>query len=207
MERNGLGSHFIGRAGEYAVAAQLLIRGITVHFPAVDTGVDLIAGERVRVQVKTARLQPARSAYSFSLRSGPKPNGKIRPQKDWSKACDVMVFWGIDTNRFWVIPSSFLAPPHDVQTLLLGSTTHRPKIDYEKIRELYASGVTQREIASMFGISWHSVWETIQRKKDFKFGVSVDCDKYENAWNEIESAISLTSQVEKVFEELQKENV
>jgi len=37
-------SAFIGRAGEYAVASQLLLRGIQVNFPAVDKDVDLIAG-------------------------------------------------------------------------------------------------------------------------------------------------------------------
>ena len=200
MERNGLGSHFIGRAGEYAVAAQLLVRGINVHFPAVDTGVDLIVGDRIRIQVKTARLKENRTAYAFSLRGGPKPNGKKREERDWSKTCDIMVFWGIDTNRFWIIPSSFFAPPQNVQTLLLGSATHRPKFDYGKMRELYASGMTQGEIGEMFGVSKHGVWKTIHRKRDFPFGVSADCDRYEDAWSEIEAAIRLSSQVDEVSE-------
>lgn len=192
------GAHYIGKAGEYAVASQLLMRGIVVHFPAIDVeGVDLIAGGQVRIQVKSSRKnRGGRDHYMFGLRGGPAPNGKKRECREWHKKCDFMVFWGADENRFWVIPSALFAPPHNVQTLLLGST-HRKHADHVKIRELFEAGMRQSEIATLFGLSPSTVSAGLKgRIKNFDFGISGDCNRYENAWHEIESAIRLTKQID-----------
>ena len=59
---NDVAHLFTGKAGEYAVASQFLIRNWSVAFPALDLGVDLLIADRRHgqsrsVQVKTANAQ------------------------------------------------------------------------------------------------------------------------------------------------------
>ncbi len=60
---------FTGKAGEHAVASQLLMRHWIVSFPAPDLGVDLLIADRRhgqarRVQVKTANAQEQKRSYA-----------------------------------------------------------------------------------------------------------------------------------------------
>jgi DNA-binding transcriptional regulator LsrR (DeoR family) len=65
--------------------------------------------------------------------------------------------------------------------------------------------MTQKDIGTLFSISKHSVYETLRRQKDAGVGkVAADCDKYENAWQEIESAISLTYDIPSASEVISK---
>lgn len=59
----------VGRAGEYAIAAQLLLRDSFVAWPAVDEGYDLLGPSGCRVQVKSAHL-----SLTLSLR------GRFQPK-------------------------------------------------------------------------------------------------------------------------------
>ena len=59
---------FTGKAGEHAVASQLLIRNWHVAFPAVDVGHDLLISDHEftqlrRIQVKTCRATEQRRSY------------------------------------------------------------------------------------------------------------------------------------------------
>ena len=67
-------SLYVGRAGQMAVMAELLWRGLNVAFPEVDVGDDVFVvkdetGELWRVQVKTATAGPLPDGYSaqFSI--------------------------------------------------------------------------------------------------------------------------------------------
>lgn len=66
---SGKQSLYIGRAGQMAVMAELLWRGLNVAFPEVDIGDDVFVvkdetGELWRVQVKTASAGPLSDGYS-----------------------------------------------------------------------------------------------------------------------------------------------
>ncbi len=193
-------THFVGKAGEFAVASQLLIRGIPVHFPAVDTGVDLIAGERIRIQIKSGHKYEGRKGYTFAMSSlvPSAKTGTYRTKfRDWSKATDFMIFWGIDENRFWIVPSHVFREGRPVQTLLLGAPSRHWTINGDEVRALLKTGITQREAADRLGISEMSVSKvarglgaTSQRS------VCVDANKYEGAWHEIIAAIGLVTQVD-----------
>ncbi|SRR6266481_1497961 len=103
-----------GQAGVWAVAAQLAIRGHIPIFPGVDYGWDLMIENGLRLQIKTARLngQTKRGVlypgYSFNLRktsiSSIKRMSSIA--RDWTKVADFFVLWGIDENRFWIVPTT-----------------------------------------------------------------------------------------------------
>ena len=116
MPRGGVGFRQIGQAGVYAASSQLLLAGNNILFPSVDEGYDLMLENGLRIQVKAARLifQNApmykEGVYSFNLRRDfwdPEikriSTTKFRTYKD---IADFFVLWGIDEDRFWIIPTS-----------------------------------------------------------------------------------------------------
>lgn len=88
-------------------------------FPPVDVGADLIIDSGLRLQVKTAKLtypvagRPPYNnylggAYGFCVRRGAYENkhwnGKAKI--GYADVADFFVLWGIDENRFWIVPTS-----------------------------------------------------------------------------------------------------
>lgn len=112
--RNGE-TRLIGQAGVWEVASQLALRGMYPLFPGIDKGYDLVLENGLRIQVKTATLKiyggdKRYLAYCFDCR-GKKWNPElkqVRPSghKDYATRADYYVLWGVDENRFWVIPTS-----------------------------------------------------------------------------------------------------
>ncbi len=104
------------QAGVHAVASQLLLRGISVSFPAVDTGYDLLIESGLRIQVKSANLRINSTgnyfdgAYGFHLRRGDwdsKTKSYSRKSyRAYNVVADYFVLWGIDENRFFILPTS-----------------------------------------------------------------------------------------------------
>jgi len=111
-----------GQAGVYQVASQLLLRGVNVYFPAVDSGVDLVTDSGIRIQVKMTHLARrarrdqqiyAGGAYWFHFMQrkvvkGGKGLMTVRG-RDFASECDLVVLWGVDHNRFWIVPACELA--------------------------------------------------------------------------------------------------
>lgn len=103
-----------GQAGVHRVAAELLLRGVNVYFPALDrAGIDLLTEQGLRIQVKSARLR-VRSKLSnrpaYYLHLGWAQQGAahrpIRRARKYSEEADYFVIWGIDEDRFWIVPAS-----------------------------------------------------------------------------------------------------
>jgi hypothetical protein len=94
---------YVGKAGEYAVAAELLFWGFNVAMSAVDEGIDLIAeksGKFNHIQVKTAIATDGATSFNFGI------------QQKAFDACQALAPWyvfvirtGIDID-YAVIPTS-----------------------------------------------------------------------------------------------------
>ncbi len=104
-----------GQAGVWAVAAQLAIRGHIPIFPGVDYGWDLMIENGLRLQVKTARLYSQRKrkistypGYQFNLTKTRVSATKCMKSvtRDWRQVADFFVLWGVDENRFWIVPTT-----------------------------------------------------------------------------------------------------
>lgn len=115
--RGGTQWRLVGQAGVWATASQLAIRGINPSFPGVDDGYDLILDTGIKIQVKSAHLifQNARmykqGVYSFDLRRPTfDPTKKSKQSSSvyrrYSDVADFFVLWGIDEDRFWIIPTT-----------------------------------------------------------------------------------------------------
>ena len=104
-------TQLIGQAGVWAAAAQLAIQGHNVLIPGVDYGYDIQLENGLRIQVKAGGLRyshPAYrdGAYTFDFRCfrWNSSEKRVRGSRDYSKVADFFVLWGIDENRFWVVP-------------------------------------------------------------------------------------------------------
>lgn len=122
LGRGGLLGNLKGQAGVYAVASQLCLRGHIPFFPAVDQGVDLVIGNGIRIQVKCAHLIQSKhglkggkgyyigGAYGFNLRRGVWDKSTNRTSRreirSYEGVADFFVLWGIDEDRFWIVPTS-----------------------------------------------------------------------------------------------------
>lgn len=112
-------THKQGQAGVYQVASQLLLRGVNVFFPAVDLGADLITDSGVRVQVKithhSARMSsayPAGAYWFHFMKTGIRRGKRTVAVRNLAADCDVVVLWGIEDDKFWVVPACELADCH-----------------------------------------------------------------------------------------------
>jgi hypothetical protein len=127
MARKGITSEkakftpLTGKAGEMAVASQLALRGVNVYLPLCDSGVDMMTEEGCRIQVKCGRIRTSPSMLKsypegvFTFHFPRKKylataKGQVRERinRKFSDYCDVVVLWGADQNRFWIIPSDLL---------------------------------------------------------------------------------------------------
>lgn len=203
MEKNN--THYFGQAAEHFVVGQLLMREIPVSLPIVDDGVDLIAGNGIRIQVKAVRKRrKSGEGYNFMLaarvRKGDGSGYRVK-ERDMSKDVDFLILWGAEENRFWILPARIFEGKRP-QGILVGSKTHRKQVDHEKIRELLASGLGLTAVAKKMDVSINCVYEcskgrTAGTYKDTIIN-AVESDKYENAWHEIENAVKLSRSIDEI---------
>lgn len=197
VNKNKLIARFTGRAGEHAVAAQIMLRGMAVLWPSLDIGYDLMADNGCRVQVKTAHVSltekmrghHGEGAYVFPLprtKRIPITDSKVvlKARPKFAEICDVVAFWGVEGNRFWVVPSLLC---DKVQAFVLGVTGRKQfSGSIEALREMEKLGYTRKEIAAEFGCSTTVVGFLMNSDRSFQdpSGVSL-ARACENAWEHI----------------------
>lgn len=167
----------IGEAGVLRVMSELILRGHTPYKPAVDDhGVDLMLSTGIRLQVKTATLRTrmipvptkagmvkqARTSYNLTLgwaQQGANHN-PVKRKRLYSEECDYFIIWGVDENRFWVVPSFVM---DGRQCLVLGP---KPIATSQQVMELASQGFTLDGIAEKLGVSTVTVWN--RKRGDIK---------------------------------------
>jgi hypothetical protein len=163
---------FTGRAGEHAVATQLLLREIAPLWPSVDLGFDLMTKSGCRIQVKCAHFynHPDGPRYHFPLpkmRRVPKSDTETQliPKKSFAQTCDFVVFWGIEQNRFWIVPA-VLADSCTGVDLGFESKQRRFVGSIADMREMRKLGFSNYKIAKHYGIEQCSVKQFLDSDKD-----------------------------------------
>jgi hypothetical protein len=191
-------AEYVGKAGEHAVASQLLLHGMDVAFMAVGHGVDLIAANGCRIQVKTAHLRRSpcilkiypEGVYSFHFpkrrfTATSKGEVKIRDRKPFADVCDVVVLWGVEHSRFWIVPPHLL---DTVQCVFMGPKNARA-FDGElpEMQSMVDMGFSQKAIGEHLGITQGSVGKRLERAGTQKHGDRAACTvrNCENAWEHI----------------------
>jgi hypothetical protein len=161
MEMLGKCQIAIGQAGVYRVLSELILRGYLPYTPVADDhGVDILLPSGVRIQVKTARLHERNNAsgkrtrYFLSLGWTQKGanHRPIKRQRKYSDECDYFVIFGVEENRFWIVPSFVM---DGLCCLELGA---RPRVTSEQVQSLLDSGKGVIETAKDLGVSRGTVW-------------------------------------------------
>ena len=188
-----------GQAGVYAVAAQLLLRGITPCFPAVDIGADIVTHEGVRIQVKAGsfrhveRVYPE-GAYWFKLSTRAVVKGSAvikRIPRVFSEECEFVVLWGIDHNRFWIVPAPVL---DGRQLVILGPEGRWIDADEDAVC-IDARAMPLRSVAKAHGLSLGTVHRIVNgRKPSEKTTLTNTVRGYEGKWEQIDACIDLLRQ-------------
>ena len=168
MKRQVFANHATGKAGEYRVASELIMRGHAVFFPAIDLGADLLIENGIRIQVKSCHLVERNSQVAYFItptyrivhRDMKQVSLKDRKTSD---ECDFVIVWGIDENRFWVIPSELLDGKGSVS---LGPECYFKQLDLEKMLEMRRLGKTQSEIATELKCSQTTVWALLTGQRE-----------------------------------------
>ena len=101
----------VGKAGEYRVASELLLRGYKVYLDAIgDTAVDLVLDNGRKIQVKAAhrisaydKRHPEYTQYNFSFKSWNKESGHYLTHP--LKGISHIILWAIDDDIFFILPS------------------------------------------------------------------------------------------------------
>lgn len=163
-------STIIGMAGNLRVASELMLRGFDVSSPYVDSGIDLYVNGIVRIQVKTAHIftkqfstgqQPC---YNFFLARGPKAKGKgistKSERRKFSDKCDFVILFGIEQNRFWIVPAALL---DNRMSISLGPDVRWYDIDGDQINSMLAEGKDQRTIAHDLRVSEMTISRRIHK--------------------------------------------
>lgn len=185
------------------MASELLLRNFNPSFPSVDCGVDVLVDGGIRIQVKCGHLRYSladsvqaykNGAYWFKLQAtahyvSGNNNIRHREKPQFSSFCDFVVLWGIEDNRFWVVPAALM----DGRTLVvLGPTDihggSHIQVDVEKVKRLYEQGLTMDEIGERMNVDRH----TISRRLKGLYvkaarTISSEVRQYEGRWDLIES--------------------
>lgn len=82
------------------------------------------------MQVKTCTLRNRKQGIGYFLtlgwgQAGSKQRAVRRP-RTYTEEIDVMVIWGVDENRFWIVPAKFC---DGCQSLLIRPTRTSPMIN------------------------------------------------------------------------------
>jgi hypothetical protein len=182
-----------GKAGEYIVAGQLMLRGLNVFWPASDTGCDIMTDNLCRLQVRSAHLYHRKEygpLYFFPLPKNRRvPNSDkttiLVVRKKFSEICDFVVFHGIEQNRFWIVPAALCDECTGVE-LGTESTLRRFTGSIKEMREMLALGYNRGQVAKHYGIERTSLQQFLDSGKDFvNVPVATRMRACENAWQHI----------------------
>lgn len=119
---NKVTSSAIGKAGEYRVASELILRGYTPYLPSIDNGVDIYLDNGKCIQVKSGHKHELGklykyNRYSFNFNSATLWKHRIKDERNEVVSrnpkryahpligIDVVILWAIEDDEFYIIPA------------------------------------------------------------------------------------------------------
>jgi len=110
MNKYNVNSLLLGKAGEYRVSSELILRGHTIYLPGVDDGIDVIIDDNIKIQIKCGqkreRKQKDTTVYSFNVRASQyNYHHDKKPKPHLLKNVNYVICWAIDDDEFYIIPA------------------------------------------------------------------------------------------------------
>jgi len=134
-------SNLIGRAGEYRVASELLLRGFNPAIKSVDDGIDLILDMGTTVQVKSVSAKASKNAYYVTLATSRWSKG-IQTKEKQSLKADFLIVWVIPEDKFFIIPREKIGSHIGVCVNPLPGKHYHEFLDNWKILHAQKEGAT-----------------------------------------------------------------
>lgn len=190
-----------GQAGVYQVLAELILRGFRPYMPASDMGVDILLEQGIRIQVKTTmrasthhRLREGTLLFSLAQARRVGANNTVRlvPPRIFSDACDFVVLWAIEPQRFWIIPAAVLDHRH---TAAISPVRQWRDFDSAQVDVLKAQGMTVAQIARHLGVAPRTVtrrqttFQVLKRK-------DTNLQSYEGRWDLITGMLATLTEAQ-----------
>ena len=156
----------IGKAGEYLVCADLILKGFVAYPSEQGLPYDVVLdidGKLYKVQVKTTttyRTIPQRKddmkSYIFSI----KRKGKYGKKRYGKDEIDIFALVCLDTKQVGYLRNGDMPYTLNLRVDSLRGTYYdeKGKQDMEKCRELYKQGMTRNEISETLGLHISSVY-------------------------------------------------
>ncbi len=181
-------AHLVGKAGEYRVMSELMLRGHVPLTPAIDNGTDIVLDNGLRIQVKTSHLNHKKhNSYKLGLYRFTFMETGYRAKyqnmiRDWTKRCDFFVLWCIDEDRFFVMPAT---TDRGVILITAKKEDRAAVIDVAAAKLMHSQGMSMYAIAKEMGVSWPTVKEhlTGSRKGTRAETMTRKILQYEDRWD------------------------
>jgi len=163
-----------GKAGEYLVCADLILKGLIAYLSEQGLPYDVIldtGGKLLKIQVKTTEglrkvQQRAKvtKCYVFNI----KRHGKQNRQRYGSKEIDLFALVCLDTRKIAYIKNDEMPETINIRADELRGTYYDEKglANYEKVKELSKTIKTQTEIANQLNLHVSQVNRML--KRDYK---------------------------------------
>lgn len=189
------------------VASELMRRGLGVALPLIDLGYDLLLEHGVRIQVRSChrRVLGHGKMLNYFLLPTVRRVANSQSYKNFydrkpSDEYDFCVAWGVDEDRFWVIPAILLDGKRSVS---LGPECCFKDANLDQMEALRAQGKTYDQIAKETGFSQCKVWSVMTGKRtgDSRYPDTQRIRDCENRWDYITEHIADLAGGRKVFEQ------
>lgn len=183
-----VGRLMIGQAMVFRVSAELLLRGHVPSFPSVDSGVDILLDNGLRLQVKARTMTMNHPAYPggvypFSTKENSRKGKWGERKRDWSKVCDFIIYVGIDENRYFIVPSA----RHGVSFWIRPKASTQYCVSVEAMRTLRAKGMTNRAIADQLGVNDMTVIRNLRKPSKYNSpGGNRHLASFEDRWEQLD---------------------
>jgi hypothetical protein len=198
-------AHLTGKAGEYRVMSELMLRGHHPAMPPIDNGADIILESGLRIQVKSSHLNRKKHAsyplglYRFELMELGVRSKYQNMVRDWTKRCDYFVLWCINEDRFFIFPAT-----KDRGVILITAKVEdrAAVIDVSAAKTMHANGVSMYRIAKEMGVSWPTVKAHLTGERSNTRATTLirEIVQYENRWDllDVNSVKNLVESVDAV---------
>lgn len=162
----------IGKAGEYLVCADLILKGLIAYPSEQGLPYDIVCdngSKLIRVQVKTTtgpRIIPQRSKDSYAYIFGIRRHGKNHQAIYGSNEVDVFALVCIDTKKVGYLKNSEMPTTVNFRVDSLRGSYYDEKgiKDYKNVTELYKTIKNQSEIARMLNLQIAVVNRMLQKE-------------------------------------------
>lgn len=195
-----------GQQGVHRVVSELIGRGHAPYLPVIDTGIDILLGSGVRLQVKTTQRMSGHwryeNRYSFTLTNAQRIVKKqyvAGHSRKFSEEVDFVILHAVEPNRFWVVPASVLDNRNTV-TFSDGEQQWK-SIDIVEARRMRDDGMSYQAIADALGAEQHTVkrrlnGEYVETKRNY-----ANIPQYENRWDLISGMVSTLREANRIVSE------